>query len=229
MDDVRVRKALQMAIDRQTILDQMYSGEGVVANSFIPSNVAGSYDAPQIPYDPEGAKALLREAGYGDGCEIEIYQTTDNPDALSVNQVIQSMLEQAGFKVTITQMDNAAYLASRKEGKIGMTRAVWWADYNDPDNFLYTFFSRKNAAVRSSNYDNEEVFDLLEAARAEINETKRMEMYKTIDTTLVQDDAMVVPLYQMNHIVVVQDWVKGFEVPWNGWTDTPYYNVSIER
>lgn len=228
-DDVRVRKAIQLAIDRRTILDQMYSGEGMIANSFLPADVAGSYGAPEIAYDPEGAKALLAEAGYGDGCDIEICQTTDNPDALAVNQVVKSMLEQAGFQVTITQMDEAAFLASRKEGEIGMVRSVWWADYNDPDNFLYTFFARKNAKVRSSNYDNQKVFDLLEAARAETDETKRMEMYKTIDTAIVQEDAMVVPLYQMNHIVVAQNWVKGFEVPWNGWTDMAYYNVSIEK
>lgn len=229
MDDLRVRKALQMSIDRQTILDQMYSGEGKVVNSFLPNDVAGSYDAVEIPYNPEEAKKLLAEAGYGDGCDIVLYQKTDNADALALNQVVQSMLEQVGFRVTITQMDDASYLASRKEGEIGMVRSVWWADYNDPDNFLYTFFAEKNAKVRSSNYDNKDIFAMLEAARAETDNAKRMDMYKTIDTTIVQDDAMVVPLFQMNHIVVAQDWVKGFSIPWNGWTDATYNNVYLEK
>ncbi len=228
-DDVRVRKAISMAIDRQTILDQMYNGAGHVVNSMLPDGVLGSYDAQEIPYDPEGAKALLAEAGYGDGCDLEIYQKTDDPDALAINQVIMSMLGQVGINATIKQMDEAAYLSERREGNIGMTRAVWWADFNDPDNFLYTFFTEKNTKARSINHKNGDVYQWLEDARAMVDEDERMALYQKIDTTMVQDEAAVFPLYQMDHIVVVQDWVKGFEIPWNGWTDTSYYNVSIER
>ena len=228
-DDVRVRKAISMAIDRQTILDQMYNGAGHVVNSMLPDGVLGSYDAQEIPYDPEGAKALLAEAGYGDGCDLEIYQKTDDPDALAINQVIMSMLGQVGINATIKQMDEAAYLSERREGNIGMTRAVWWADFNDPDNLLYTFFTEKNTKARSINHKNGDVYQWLEDARAMVDEDERMALYQKIDTTMVQDEAAVFPLYQMDHIVVVQDWVKGFEIPWNGWTDTSYYNVSIER
>lgn len=228
-DDVRVRRAISMAIDRQTILDQMYNGAGQVVNSMLPHGVLGSYDAEEIPYDPEGAKALLAEAGYGDGCDLEIYQTSDNPDALALNQVVQSMLSQVGINVKIKQMDEAAYLAERREGKIGMTRAVWWADFNDPDNFLYTFFTERNTKARSINHKNTDVFQWLEDARAMVDEDERMELYKKIDTAMVQEESAVFPLFQMDHVVVVQDWVKGFQIPWNGWTDTSYYNVSIER
>lgn len=228
-DDVRVRKAISMAIDRQTILDQMYSGAGHLVNSMLPDGVLGAYDAQEIPYDPEGARALLAEAGYSDGCELEICQQTDNPDALAINQVVQSMLSQVGIKVTIKQVDEAAYYAERKEGKIGMTRSVWWADFNDPDNFLYTFFTEKNTKARSMNYKNTDVYQWLEDARAMVDEEERMALYQKIDTTVVQEDVVVFPLFQMDHIVVVQDWVKGFQIPWNGWTDTSYYTVSIER
>ncbi len=229
MDDVRVRKAISMAIDRQTILDQMYNGAGHVVNSMLPDGILGSYDAQEIPYDPEGARALLAEAGYGDGCELEIWQMTDNPDALAINQVVQSMLNEVGFKVSIKQIDEAAYYAERKEGRIGMTRAVWWGDFNDPDNFLYTFFTQRNTKARSINHKNTDVYQWLEDARAMIDEDERMALYQKIDTTMVQEEAAVFPLFQMDHIVMVQDWVKGFEVPWNGWTDTSYYKVSIER
>ncbi len=228
-DDVRVRKAISMAIDRQTILDQMYSGAGHVVNSMLPDGVLGSYEAEEIPYDPEGAKALLAEAGYGDGCDLELYQKTNDPDALAINQVVQSMLSQVGINVTIKQMDEAAYLSERREGKLGMTRAVWWADFNDPDNFLYTFFTEKNTKARSINHKNTDVYQWLEDGRAMVDEDERMELYKKIDTTMVQEEAAVFPLFQMDHVVVVQDWVKGFQIPWNGWTDTSYYKVSIER
>ena len=228
-DDVRVRKAISMAIDRQTILDQMYSGAGHVVNSMLPDGVLGAYDAAEIPYDPEGAKALLAEAGYGDGCELEIYQQTDNPDALAINQVIQSMLNEVGITVTIKQMDDAAYFAERKEGRLGMTRASWKADFNDPDNFLYTFFTERNAKIRSNNHKNTDVYQWLEDARAMVDEKERMALYQKIDTTVIQEDFTVLPLFQMDHIVVVQDWVKDFHVAWNGWTDVSYYTVSLEK
>ncbi len=228
-DDVRVRKAISMAIDRQTILDQMYSGAGHLVNSMLPDGVLGAYDTQEIPYDPEGAKALLAEAGYGDGCELEICQQTDNPDALAINQVVQSMLSQVGITVTIKQMDDAAYFAERKEGRLGMTRASWKADFNDPDNFLYTFFTERNAKIRSNNHKNTDVYQWLEDARAMVDEDERMALYQKIDTAVVQDDAAVLPLFQMDHIVVVQDWVKDFHVAWNGWTDVSYYTVSLEK
>ncbi len=228
-DDVRVRKAISMAIDRQTILDQMYSGAGHLVNSMLPDGVLGAYDAQEIPYDPEGARALLAEAGYSDGCELEICQQTDNPDALAINQVVQSMLSQVGITVTIKQMDDAAYFAERKEGRLGMTRASWKADFNDPDNFLYTFFTERNAKIRSNNHKNTDVYQWLEDARAMVDEDERMALYQKIDTAVVQDDAAVLPLFQMDHIVVVQDWVKDFHVAWNGWTDVSYYTVSLEK
>ena len=94
---------------------------------------------------------------------------------------------------------------------------------------LSTLFTEKNTKARSINHKNGDVYQWLEDARAMVDEDERMALYQKIDTTMVQDEAAVFPLYQMDHIVVVQDWVKGFEIPWNGWTDTSYYNVSIER
>lgn len=229
-DDVIVRKAIQMSIDRQLILDQLYSGAGHLVNSFLPDGFAGAYETEEeITYDPEAAKAMLEEAGYTFPIEIEITQTTDNADALTLNQIVQSMLEQVGFKVTINQMDESAYYATRKEGGLGMTRSVWWADYNDADNFIYTFFSAKNAAVRSLNYENEEIQALIDEARTMTDPEARNEAYKKIDTAIVMEDAAILPLYQMDHIVAVQDWVKGYQVAWNGWTDCSYYTVTIER
>lgn len=229
LDDVRVRKAIQMSIDRDTILKELYSGAGTVVNSFLPNGFMGSYDAEPISYDPAGAKALLAEAGYANGCDLTIYQTTDNASALQLNQIVQSMLADVGIKVTITQMDDAAYTAQRKDGKIGMCRAVWWADYNDPDNFIYTFFSSKNAAYRSNNYSNADIQAKIDEARGIVNQDERMALYKEIDTAIIHDDAVILPLFQMDHIVVVQDWVQGFQVPWNGWTDTSYYNVTLSK
>ena len=71
--DVKVRKAVQMAIDRQSVLDAMYGGRGQLENGIFPHGLYGfNENLPVIEYDPEGAKALLAEAGYPNGFDMEI-------------------------------------------------------------------------------------------------------------------------------------------------------------
>ena len=74
LNDVNVRKAIQMAIDRQGILDAIYGGEGVTVDGIYPAGSIGFTEANQgwLQYDPEGAKALLEEAGYADGFDLEL-------------------------------------------------------------------------------------------------------------------------------------------------------------
>ncbi|HEX3040453.1 MAG TPA: ABC transporter substrate-binding protein, partial [Caproiciproducens sp.] len=130
LDNVKVRKALQMAIDRKSILDQMYDGEGVVANTIVPSDILGyNKDAKEIKYDVNAAKQMLADAGYPNGFDLEIFQANDSAETLQCNQVIQSLLGQIGVKVKITQLDKATYLAKRKDGGLMMYQGNWSADY----------------------------------------------------------------------------------------------------
>ena len=94
---------------------------------------------------------------------MTLYQTTDSPSTLKINEAIQAMLAEVGIKAEIKQMDDAAYFGTRKEGKLGSYVSNWSADYNDPDNFIYTFFGSPNSAARSWNYTNKEVQDKLAA------------------------------------------------------------------
>lgn len=229
LNDVRVRKALQMAIDRQAILDALFDGEGVVVNSFLPSGVLGhNPDATVINYDPEGAKALLAEAGYADGFDMELAQMTDTPNTLSVNEIVQAYLAQIGVNATIKQYDDASYYAVRGEGELGSYFNEWSADFNDPDNFLYTFFSLKNTVARSSNYNNAEVQQQLEDARTMTDQDARIALYQQIDNTIVHEDAAVLPILQKNHLFCLSDRVEGFKVSWNGWSDMSFYSISLK-
>lgn len=228
LDNPKVRKAIQMAIDRKSIVEQLYYGEGVIANTIVPTGILGyNKDAQEIKYDVNAAKQLLADAGYPNGFDLEIFQSNSSTDSLQCNQVVQSMLGQIGVKVKITQLDDATYLAKRKDGGLTMYRSEWSADYNDPDNFLYTFFSAKNAKVRSTNYNNKQVMDDLEKARIMVNQDERMKLYHSCEQTILQDDAMFLPLFQQNHIFIVSDRVKDFHVSWNGWSSMSYYGVSL--
>lgn len=228
LNDVNVRKALKLALDRQAMLDALQAGEGVVANTFVPSNVLGhNAEAEVIEYNPELAKQLLAEAGYPDGFDMQIAQMTDSPQTLSMNEVYQAMMAQIGVRVEIVQMDSAAYYAQRGEGTLPSVNNSWSADFNDPDNFLYTFFSEKNSVLRSVNYQNTDVMQRLEAARSMTDPEARMAEYRAIEQIIISEDAAMIPLYSTNHTFLVNPRVKGFKVSWNGWNAQSFYPIEL--
>lgn len=229
-DDIRVRKALQMAINRQEILDKLYYGKGQIVSTIMPQGLAGyNPNAPKIAYDITKAKELLKEAGYQDGFDMVIAQVTDSPATLKMNEVVQAMLKDIGIRVEIKQMDSASFFGTRKEGKLPMYTSNWSADYNDPDNFIYTFFAPKNSATRSFNYKNEAVAKKLEQARKMTDMNERYKLYQELETQIVIEDAAWIPLFSLEHLFVVQPRVKNFKVSWNGWSNMPYYGIKLEE
>ncbi|CQR70280.1 Periplasmic dipeptide transport protein precursor [Sporomusa ovata DSM 2662] len=229
-DDVRVRKALQMAINRQELLDKLLFGKGKLVNTIMPPGLLGyNPNAPQIPYDPQKAKQLLTEAGYPNGFSMEIAHVADRPEALRVNEAVQAMLKEVGITVEIKQMDRASLLSIRKQGQLPMYMDIWSADFNDPDNFIYTFFAPRNSIARSYNYKNETVAAQLEQARKMTNPEERYKLYQEVETQIVINDAAWLPLFSPEHLFVVQPRVKNFKVAWNGWGDMPYYGISLDE
>ncbi len=229
-EDVRVRKAIQMAIDRKTILDKLYYGKGELANGIMPPGLLGyNPEVSPINFDIQKAKQLLSEAGYPNGFSMEIAMITDSASTLKINEAVQSMLADVGIKATIVQKDSASYYAERKEGKLAMYQADWSADYNDPDNFIYTFFSAKNTVARSFNYKNTDVFAKLDTARSLVNQDERIKLYQEVEKTIVTEDATWIPLFSLDHLFVVQSRVKNFKVSWNGWSNMPYYGITLEE
>lgn len=229
-DDVRVRKALQMAIDKQTILDTLYEGTGEIANGIYPASMVGyNENLPEIPYDPDQAKALLEEAGYADGFDMTIAMTTsDDSSSLELVQIIKDQLAAYNINVKIDQMDEASWYDVRATGELPMYKATWWGDFNDPDNFIYTFFSTASTKARSFNYYNKDAIARIEAARHIVDQDERMAEYQELEKLVIQDDAAWIPLFHLQKLRVVQDRVKGFVPHWAGWGDCCYYGVELE-
>ena len=228
-DDVRVRKAVQMAIDRQGILDALFDGQGEVLSGIMPPGLVGyNPDLPEIPYDPEAAKALLAEAGYPDGFEMTITQESNSPDTLARNELVQAMLAEVGIKVIIDQVDEATWYAVRAEGELPMYTTSWSADYNDPDNFFYTFFAPENTVKRSFNFHNEELSQRVVNARAITDNDERMAEYQALEKAIIQDEAAWIPLFCKDHIFVTSDRLKGFQVSWNGWSSVWMWYDGLE-
>lgn len=229
-DDVRIRKAFQMSFDKQQLLDTLFDGRGTVQSGIMPPGLIGhNPDLPEIKYDPVKAKALMAEAGYPDGFEMDICMVTDNPNTLRLNEMVQAMLAKVGIKANIVQMDEASWYGTRAEGKLGSYTTSWSADFNDPDNFLYTFFAPQNTIKRSFNYKNAEASKKVVEARAMIDEEERIEVYRELEKQIIQEDAAWVPLYSKQHIFVVNPRVQNYVVMWNGWSGNMYYNMSIDN
>lgn len=227
-DDVRVRKAFQMAIDRETILAKNFYGKGQIENGVMPRGLTCYAPATPIVHDPVKAKALLAEAGYPDGVEITLAQVSSWSSKWSdMNQIIQAQAAEAGFKVKINTMDEAAYFDQRKAGAIDAYTQNWSADFNDPDNFFYTFFSESGTKVRAYNNNDPVVFAALDKARGMTDPEARCALYREMGERIVQQDAAWVPLFSLDHSYVVQPRVKNFVVPWNGWSDMSYYKMEV--
>ena len=233
LNDVRVRQAIQMAINRQDILDYIYSGDGSVEDGIFPHGLIGFCEDNQgwLQYDPDGARELLAEAGYADGFEMEL--ASDNsasPSVLNVLQVIAQNLEEVGITATIKPYDEASWLDLRKSGDMTSFVATWTADYNDPDNFIYTFFGGEDKTkIRSLNYPDTEVMERVVDARAIVDDNERLAEYAALENKIVKEDAAWVPLFSRTHLFVVNtDTVEHFTPHWAGYSDFSFVGVTMK-
>lgn len=228
LSDVNVRKAIQMAIDRQSILDTVYSGDGNLCDGIYPKGLIGYSEENQgwLKYDPDAAKKLLEDSGYTDG-EIKMELAADSSASSSVTlvlQMIQANLQAIGIDASIVSYDEASWLALRKSGEMNSFVATWTADFNDPDNFIYTFFGNdEKTKIRSINYKDEDTMKRVEAARAITDETERLAEYDALEKKIVEDDAAWVPLFGRTHLFVISDRVAKFVPHWAGYSD---FNVT---
>lgn len=232
LNDVRVRRAIQMAIDRQSILDSIYSGDGKLEDGVYPTGCISYSEENQgwLSYDPEAAKALLAEAGYGDGFDMEIDVDSSVTDAATNTiQIIAQNLSDVGIRADINTIDHASWLDLRNSGDMSSYLALWLLDFNDPDNILYTFFgSEENTVIRSNHYPDSEVIARVGAARAIVDEEQRMEEYAALEKKLVQDDAVWVPMFSLKHLYVTGDRVESFTPHWAGWSDVYFTGVVLK-
>lgn len=230
--DVRVRKAVQMSIDRQAILDALYGGRGQVEQGIFPHGLIGfNPDQEEIKYDPETAKALLAEAGYADGFDMEIAADSSASDTMTMAlEIVSDQLAEVGINAEIKNYDESTWLETRKSGELGSFMSTWSADYNDPDNFIYTFFgNEEKTKIRSINYPDTEVMERVAKARTIVNEDERLAEYKALEEKIVHEDAAWVPMFSRLHLFAVSKRVQGFAPMWSGLSDQLFYNISLSE
>jgi peptide/nickel transport system substrate-binding protein len=189
-DDVRVRRAIAMAIDREEITEAATFGAGTPTQTAIPAGNFWSFDySPFTAGDIEGAQALLDEAGVTD---LEILVTSDYPETVTQAQVIAAQLEPLGVTVTINDVDFATWLDLEGSGEFDAFMLSWIGNI-DPDEFYYAQH-RTDAGFNFQGYSNPEVDELLDAARVEADQDARKALYDQA-ATLIVDEASYIFLY----------------------------------
>lgn len=210
--DVRVRQAINMAIDQQTFIDAIIEGRGIPANSYINAAIPGyTSEVTGYEYDPEAAKALLAEAGYPDGFDCTILVNGDTRTRSA--QIVQAQLAEIGINVTVDTYEWGAMLEMLSNGDHEMFILGWSNSSFDADSSTYQLFHSSNHGATGNRawLTDDEVDRLIEEAAAEMDNDKRMELYKELQFRL-KELAPWVPLYYKNDNVGVRADLKGFQL-----------------
>ena len=221
--DVRVRQALNYSVDRRLIVRNLIAGRGELAAGVIPLSLPGS-DSTRAGYgfDTTRARQLLREAGYPNGIDLELWSST-NPIYVRIAETLQAYLQLSGIRVKLVQRESAAAREAARKGRTDLFVKDWYADYPDAENFLYPLLHSANKGVGGnvSYYENAQFDSIVTAARREPDEAKRVALYTQADQIAFRDAPMIF-LWFYSELYAVQPSIKGFVPPviFNGqpWT-----------
>jgi len=221
--DVRVRQALNYAIDRRRIVRNLIANRGELAAGVIPSSLPGS-EKTRLGYqfDTTHARQLLRDAGYPNGIDLELWTPT-NPIYVRISETLQAYFKLSGIRVKLIQRESAAAREAARKGRADLFIKDWYADYPDAENFLYPLLHSANKGVGGnvSYYSNPQFDSLVTLARREPDEAKRVALYTQADQIAFRDAPMIF-LWFYSELYAVQPWLRGFQPPviFNGqpWT-----------
>jgi oligopeptide transport system substrate-binding protein len=232
-DDVRVRTALSMVIDREFIADQIWGGTMVAAYSFVPPGI-GNYGKPatadwesKSPIDREDdAKKLLAAAGFGPGKPLKVeirYNTTDNNRRTVV--AIADQWKQVGVETTFINTDGRTHFAFlRERGDFDAARAGWIGDYSDPQNFLF-LFQKDNTGFNYARYENADFETLMKQAEMETDLKKRADVLLAAEKLITRDQPYVPVLFYSTKNLVSSK-LKGFQSNLSGAYATRFYRLE---
>lgn len=215
--DPRVRKALNMAIDKPSMITAVYQGSAEVAKNPIPPTMWSYNEAIEDdPHDPAAAKALLEEAGVSD-LSMEIWampvQRPYMPNARRAAEMIQNDFAQIGVKVEIVSYEWGEYLKKSMEpGRKGAVILGWTGDNGDPDNFLSVLLSCAGANEGGANrafWCNQEFSDLLVRAKTSSDHDERVKLYEEAQV-IFKDQAPWATLAHSTQYVPMAKNVTGF-------------------
>jgi peptide/nickel transport system substrate-binding protein len=203
-----VRRAFELAIDRTALIGVVFNG------MFTPSAQANTPSSPfyvkevQPPArDIAAAKALLAQAGVTGRVKVEL-TATNSPEALQAAEVIQSMVAEAGFDLTVRTMEFASSLQAGYSGNF-QAYMIGWSGRSDADGNMWALMHSKGT-FNYGRHSNPQMDALLDAARVETDTAKRRDIYADV-WKLQRQDLPLVYLYMAKNIVGMKKGLDGFE------------------
>ncbi|MEP6590619.1 MAG: ABC transporter substrate-binding protein [Gemmatimonadota bacterium] len=183
LTDVRVRRAINHAVNVPAILARVLHGRGVLAAGTIPPGLDG-YDSTRAryQYDPALARTLLAEAGHASGLHLQLWRS-QRADFARIAQAIQADLERVGVSLEIVERDASTARSTARKGDADLFLSDWWADYPDGENFTFPLFHSSNAGT-GGNYafvKEPRLDSLLTRARATPDSVEKVRLLRTID------------------------------------------------
>ena len=214
-EDVNVRRALLLALDRRTIIEETLDGVGVLAQGFLPPDLPGyNPNVDEIQFTPAAAVAALESSTYGSADALpEITLTIPSLEPYLV-QMIDMWREHLGVSVGVNVVPQGAYYYELSENLQGLFKFGWVADYPDPHNFLDVLFHSESDS-NVGQFANSTVDDLLDQARTEADGDDRFRLYRTAERVLVAN-AAAIPLWFGQARVLAKPYVQGFVVDAQG-------------
>jgi peptide/nickel transport system substrate-binding protein len=208
--DARVRQALNYAIDKAALIKVVTFDVGTPVISYMSSATPlVSGDGPAYPYDPEKAKALLKEAGVAPGTTISCFALAGSADDNAILSTVQAMWSAVGVTLKIEQVDNATRTARYRAGDFQMRTSLWTDDIADPSEITSYFAYFPLIQSLHSGYEDKTIDSLFEASQKESDKAKRADQYKQIQDIYMKA-APILFLYQSPYPVALRKNVKGF-------------------
>jgi peptide/nickel transport system substrate-binding protein len=234
MQDVRVRQALNYAVNKQAIADTILQGAAALTGGPIMSQSWGNDPSVEpYPYDPEQARALLTEAGYAEGFATRFWVPESGSGMIApkeIAQIIQADLQEVGVQVELLTQEWTSYVSDWAStgldvGNYGMAEMSWNPSSPDPADWLDPNLkgtAHPPAAFNGGYYANGELDDLLERGITTLDRAERVGIYQEAQR-LLREDCPWIFMFSANNIAAATTRLKGVELNPNPWA------ISLNR
>lgn len=208
-DDIRVRRALAMSVDRDLLVDLVLEGLGRPSYDNILSPEYRFYiETPKVPYDTAAAKKLLAEAGHPQGLRIKLVASNRPAIRSQVAIAIKEMARPAGFDIEVETMPHDTFLATVwRKGNFYMG---YWG-MQPTEDAAFTLLLTSDAAFEDSAWKNKEFDELVARGRSTLDDAERARLYAEAQRLIVRDVPNLFPFFQ-DVLTASRDWVKGWQV-----------------
>jgi peptide/nickel transport system substrate-binding protein/oligopeptide transport system substrate-binding protein len=231
-DDRRVRQAFNYAVNKEAIVREIARMGDVPAVGALPPWLFGyDPDLQGYGYNPAKARKLLAAAGYPNGTGFPVVQLWSNHQAASTQAELaayQRYLADIGVQVEVHfAPDWQVFRAQMEQGTVPMFRLLWQADIPDPDNMLFPLLHSASSTNRTF-YRNPHVDQLLEQARKELDEAKRITLYREVERIILHDAPWLTQQYLILEYLY-QPYVQGVEISLLGKRDIPLHKIWLKH